>query len=193
MKKTRTLTGTSAFAVVLLVSLNSPLYSAPPDWANAAKPMWEITGSNWIEYAPNPRFAIFNLGNTDESDDVVLDKETKLVWTRIAGTNERTWYNATTDCIGMYAGGRMGWRLPTVEELLSLAVPSGSGITLPAGHPFTISSTGQPSYWSSTTDPNNSNAAYPICFSTGCLYESIKTDDVNKVWCVRGGFGHDGY
>ena len=196
MKKTRTFTVVPAFAVVLCVCLASPLYSAPPDWANSGKPMWEITGASWIEHPSNPRFAIYNLGTMVESDDVVLDKETRLVWTRMAGTTSRNWYEATYDCYGKYAGGRMGWRLPANEELLSLAVrpDGGTGITLPTGHPFTLSSEGQPSYWTSTTIAEYPNAAYTLCFSTaGCLVEAVKETGSNYVWCVRGGSGHDGY
>ena len=142
------------------------------------------------------RFAVYDAGTAaDELDDVVLDKETGLVWKKIPGTTLKNWYNATYDCINEDAGGRMGWRQPTVEELLSLRdVKTG----LPNGHPFSILDKPgtQPSYWSSTTDILNSNAAYPVCFvdaETGCFYEALKINAYNYVWFVRGGQRYDPY
>lgn len=50
-------------------------------------PIWQITQDgnapfsvNWVDHAPNPRFAIYDPGTPgDETDDLVLDKETGLV------------------------------------------------------------------------------------------------------------------
>lgn len=168
-------------------------------------PNWQITKAGtdksvkWVD-ADNPRFATYDPGTpADESDDVVFDKETRLVWMKIPGITLKTWYSATYDCINVDAGDRMGWRLPTIEELQSLWDPigDGSGLSLPSGHPFSIIDDPgtQPSYWTSTSDIQNpAVAAYPICVSTGgCLYEAIKTNAFNYTWCVRGGYGYDAY
>ena len=47
-------------------------------------PMWgHNRGTLGKIHKPNPRFAIYNPGNTkDMKDDVVFDKETGLVWER---------------------------------------------------------------------------------------------------------------
>jgi hypothetical protein len=162
-----------------------------------AEPIWQIFKNGkdkpvkWVD-AENQRFAVYdNDTPTTESDDVVLDKETGLIWDKIPGTELKNWYDANYLCIGEDAGGRMGWRLPTVEELLSLRAGTG----LPNGHPFSIidDSGAQPSYWSSTTDIQNANAAYPVCFAAGCLYEALKANAYNYVWCVRGGYGYNSY
>ena len=200
MKKAMILTLSSVLAVTFFFTLVSV---TPAEAEKETKtPIWQIfeegkaKSVKWVD-ADNPRFAVYDAGTpADESDDVVLDKETKLVWKKIAGTTLRNWYDATYDCIGEDAGGRMGWRLPTVEELLSLAVRSFLGLSLPIGHPFIIIDDPgtQPSYWSSTTDINNPDAAYPVCFAgLPCIYESLKINPYNYVWCVRGGHGYDAY
>ena len=39
----------------------------------------------WVDHKLNPRFAIYDLGTpADEGDDLVLDKEKGLIWTRNA-------------------------------------------------------------------------------------------------------------
>jgi hypothetical protein len=200
MKKKKTF---GAILVLVLTFCLLLVYVSPADAGDGTKkPIWQIFKDgkakpvNWVN-ADNARFAVYDAGTTsDESDDVVLDKETNLVWKKIPGTTLKDWVDATYVCINEDAGGRMGWRQPTVEELMSLAVPTGvDGLSLPDGHPFSlIDEDGtQPSYWSSTTAIDNPNAAYPVCFAEGCLYNAIKSMAYNYVWCVRGGYGYDAY
>jgi len=197
MKKTMRLAVISALAVVLSVALVSLLHSAPPDWANpGAKPLWEITEANWVDHTPNTRFAIYDPG-TGASDVVVLDKETQLVWMMEPDTLSKDWSTAVQHCVYMEAGGRMGWRLPTIEELLSLK--DASGQSLPPDHPFIL---GDPPttrwFWSSTTYTTFSDRAHQFCFPPpgyGCILVSypVKDEIDARAWCVRGGYGHDAY
>ena len=79
-------------------------------------------------------------------DEAVLDRETQLVWERAPQDPSPgfrgTFAQAVADCYARIAGGRMGWRLPTVEELTSLLVetptrnPQVIRAALPHGHPF---------------------------------------------------------
>ena len=112
----------------------------------AAIPTWKITqdGTNlsvdWVD-ATNPRFAVYDCGIPGVlSDDIVLDKETGLVWARqTTQVGDHDWEQATLCSRVATLGNRKGWRLPTVEELSSLLDMSGpgtDGTMLPEGHPF---------------------------------------------------------
>ena len=171
MDKTRKITIILTLAVAFCFVLVSLVKADPNDpvtkgWANrnlvnknrAAKiPIWQITREgtsksvDWVDHTSNPRFAIYDHGTPeDNSDDLVLDKETGLIWARnayLTGTT-LTWGDALNYCRGLTLGDRMGWRLPTVEELSSLVDPSRTAPALPTGHPFINV---MYHYWSSST------------------------------------------
>jgi hypothetical protein len=117
----------------------------------------------------------------------VLDKETGLVWERDPVDATADWANAVLDCTLVETGGRLGWRLPRIEELQSVLDTNGNP---PAAHPFTLPS-GQ--YWSATTTATNagpnSAAAYGVQLGAG-LASAVKTLPFRR-WCVRGGAGID--
>lgn len=119
--------------------------------------------------------------------DAVLDWETGLVWEKSPDTTMRTWAEAITYAYNKTVGGRKGWRLPTIEELASLVDTTKSNPALPSGHPFTNA---QSSYWSSTTDVDNTSVAWLVNFYDGNVYYYGKSLNL-YVWCVRGGHGHD--
>ena len=126
--------------------------------------------------------------------DAVLDKETGLVWEKGPSPDAYTWSGAYAVCMNLQSGGRMGWRLPTIEQLASLVDPSVSppGPTLPAGHPF--SNVQQSYYWSAKTFPVGSpvetpvavSYAYDVNFRYGFVTLDLK-DRTYHAWCVRGG------
>ena len=54
----------------------------------------------------------------------VLDRETGLVWELNTDVNvTHTWDGAVMHCYGATIGGRKGWRLPTISELMTLVEP----------------------------------------------------------------------
>jgi hypothetical protein len=131
------------------------------------------------------------------NDEAVLDKETGLVWEKSPVETHMTWYVAVEYCTKKELGGRLGWRLPTVEELASLIDSSQSDPALPPGNPFVNV---QDFYYTMTTYLDGgsviSNYAYAVGFrGEGNIGPSIPPGKniMLNVWCVRGGHGYDGF
>jgi len=141
--------------------------------------------TNWDKKIPDAsRFKLVLDG------EAVLDRETGLVWERSPGTEVMSWYTASYLCYQKRLGQRMGWRLPTVEELTSLLDLSNSSPALNPSHPFINVQSGF--YWSLTTSASVSSNAWIV----SVYYGSIDVHDKNNSryqWCVRGGYGHDAY
>lgn len=120
----------------------------------------------------------------------VLDNETCLVWQRSPEGLE-TWEHAATECYAAETGGRLGWRLPTVEQLTSLIDPAQSDPALPVGHPFlNVSIEPFGFYWTATTVAGSGDLAWFAQFATGFPGQTFKAAH-NLVWCVRGQQGYD--
>ncbi len=121
----------------------------------------------------------------------VLDKETGLVWEQNSGNHPGSWFSALTYCTERNIGGRRGWHLPTVEQLLSLVDSTQATPPLPVGHPFTIGTT--LIYWTSTTIQASYYPSVQQAWAVEFLYSGgpISGTDVwyqyYDVWCVRGG------
>jgi hypothetical protein len=148
---------------------NGPYYASP----------------SWDQKIPTAqRFVVLsNWGN-----EAVLDRETGLVWQRTPTTQQLPLLFQVLDCYSDTTGGRMGWRLPTPEELLSLADPTQHDPALPAGNPFQLGTTR--SFWTvSTVFPPTRTDAGPglvVGFTDGDV-GSTGTDQSFGRWCVRGG------
>jgi len=121
----------------------------------------------------------------------VLDNETGLVWQQSPSTSTFKWLNAQNHCNRLIIDGRLGWRLPTLQELASLVDPTQQFVSIPNGNPFSnVQGSG---YWSATTDAGNTANAWHVDFSN--LFGGVHSDDKGTfnffVWCVRGGQGVD--
>jgi hypothetical protein len=120
----------------------------------------------------------------------VRDNETGLVWER-SPHDQRDWEDAVRTCWQRKVGDRMGWRLPTVEQLASLVDPNAQQPALPPGHPFVNIQTGNfltTAYWSSTTDVRTAflpDQAWEVRFANGSTGDSGKQVQL-FMWCVRG-------
>jgi hypothetical protein len=121
------------------------------------------------------------------NNEAVFDRKTALVWERSATKRFANWEGAQKYCENLAVGNHKGWRLPTIQELISLVDPSvpSPGPTLPPGHPFSIKST---FYWSATTDFRDDAKAWGVGFDIGGVGSGGKTT-IDYVWCVRDGEG----
>jgi len=136
-------------------------------------PIWRFLGDGsdrsiqWIDHPANPRFAVHTPPGGQPTptglQDLVLDKETGLVWARNANLpGSQNWLNANTLCRGLALSNRLGWRLPTVEVLSSLVDPLQTPLALPPGHPFlnVRYGSGIPAYWTASNAENPAGAAW---------------------------------
>jgi hypothetical protein len=151
---------------------------------------------------PNPRF-------TDNSNGTVTDNLTGLIWTENADCYAplKNWqgaltyanavhpgYSGTEGNCGINDGSSAGdWRLPNIDELLSLVDREYSGPALSnaegtgqAGITGTVAFTGSfdDCHWTSTTYVSNKSHAWKVVMNTG---ESSSYSKVSgcRVWLVR--------
>lgn len=124
-------------------------------------------------------------------DEAVLDRETGLVWERSPDHSVmHNWMMAAQYCYGRTIGGRKGWRLPTVEELLSLVDPTQNNPALPSGHPFIGVTTYD--YMTATTVVSNTGPPQNLTVTIGIgngHWDHENKQQEGFVWCVRGGQG----
>jgi hypothetical protein len=126
------------------------------------------------------------------SGDGVLDKETGLIWERFPSTSTVIFLSGRDRCVGLTTGERLGWRLPTLQELASLVDPTVPlpGPRLPSGHPF--SGVQSQPYWTANSAVESPGYEWLVNFGGGNTVgqQSILAYSFN-VWCVRGGQGVD--
>jgi len=165
--------------------------AAGPYYAN---PSWDQK-LDCTATANCPRFIVLS----NWASAAVLDRETGLVWEKSPSATRETWLIAQRECNQKAVGNRLGWRLPTVQELASLIDPSlavfpplpSSPIPLPNGHPF--ANIQKFFYWSANiaiVDPPSPDSAWVVGLDDGRPVSAGKTGTGN-FWCVRGGQGVD--
>lgn len=157
----------------------SPAQAASGVGPYLAEPAWDR------KITPASRFLVL----TNWNREAVLDKETGLVWEKAPGAGDVIW--SAANCNNKTVGGRAGWRLPSIPELMSLVDFSAvSDIKIPGGHPFTISP-GHERFWSREPDLNDPTHAFAVIFGGNAPAEGAGTQPKNSgstgVWCVRGG------
>ena len=177
--------------ILLIISA----FVCPDAFAQQAKPVPipAIQPPAWYQTLPSgQRFAMVMDGQA------VLDRETGLVWEKSPSMDTTNWLGAQSYCIYLTTGGRLGWRLPTIQELASLVDLSVSAPALPSGHPFTNVQADNltDNYWSATTIALVTTYAWGVNFYLGIVADfngpgDLSKDGHNYVWCVRGGQGLD--
>jgi hypothetical protein len=120
----------------------------------------------------------------------ILDQETQLVWERAPDTILYTFSSADpARCVSKKIGGRLGWRLPTRVELMSLLVKNVStSVKLPGSHPFVGLVPGP--YW--TNDglakelSEGEFAKAVVNIGVPSVSYVHATVALARAWCVRG-------
>ena len=118
------------------------------------------------------------------STEVVRDSKTNLEWQNQAlnKTETKSWQKAIDYCEGLILDGKNDWRLPNINELLSLA---DYEIGIPAIVTTLKDTTGDDKgYWSTTTYWSESTAFY-LLFNGGVTQVKSKSFDDFYVRCVR--------
>jgi hypothetical protein len=170
--------GSLAFAVGAAATAGTTAagpYYAMPSWDQQLPASTRfVVLSNWID------------SNFPSGGAAVLDRETGLVWERSPTTTTFDWFLAQDRCNSLGLGNRMGWRLPTLQELASLmdkTVPP-PGPTLPTGHPF--QNVQQGPYWTATI---LSTPFVAVGFFEDAEVFGATNNNSFVVWCVRGAQG----
>jgi len=159
----------------------------PPTWS---RKLDSTNGSTlpFLQGCGSSRFeCIWFEGSPISIPQAVLDKETGLVWVRNAqALTPGTWFDAMFLAHDTFVAERKGWRLPTVEEILTLIDETAPvSPKLPVGHPF-VNTTPPVLYWTSTTWERESSDAYYIDM-LGNVYSGSKDGFSYHIWLVRGG------
>jgi hypothetical protein len=116
---------------------------------------------------------------TVKDDEVISDESTKLIWS-VPEFYPKSWKYALVYCRDLNYGGSSSWRVPNINELLSLVdISERKPASLFPDLPFE-------KFWSSTTDSSYySQFAVAVNFENGEVSGEVKTDD-NFVICVTG-------
>lgn len=121
------------------------------------------------------------VGRYQISNGTVYDTRTKLTWQQaVQGISPAkiTWANAKTYCATLSLAGMVGWRLPTIKELLSIVDQSLRG---PSIDPNAFPSTPSGYFMSSSVDSYGS--VLLLHFATGLLGSGGEDNAVFR--CVR--------
>ena len=142
---------------------------------------------SWDQQLPaSTRFVVLsNWGGA-----AVLDRESGLVWERSPSTPPDDWNSALYLCSNLKTGNRMGWKLPTIQELTSLVEPGTTG-GLPVGHPF-MNVVNNSIFWSATANAADGSSARGFFFiSDFSFVVTFAKFQQLSIWCVRSGQGVD--
>jgi hypothetical protein len=114
------------------------------------------------------------------ASDIVVDNDTGLMWQDSSTIVEKDWQGAKEYCNNLSLGGYDDWRLPHIDELVSITDKNRYN---PAIKDI-FNNTKNDWYWSNTQVKSNSSLAWVVSFSSGRVSWSYKSN-ANYVRCVR--------
>jgi len=124
------------------------------------------------------------LGHTEMSRDdngILTDLDTNLEWDDTPNKIRRTWDDAIKYCTDLKLGDHNDWRLPNINELMSVAnyTPEDR-----VWHESFMENTVANLYWTSTTVHKSPRDAWAINFKTGRTDNTAKSH-AYRLRCVR--------
>ena len=127
-----------------------------------------------------------DISYTDNLNGTITDNVTNLVWQDNNESNSidfaYRWNDAVSYCENLELGGYDDWRLPSVDELLTI---SDKGRYKPSINPI-FNYVANSTYWSSDSYENNTSYAWIVGFEYGQTTQwGLKTNR-DYIRCVRG-------
>ncbi len=113
--------------------------------------------------------------------NIVVDSETGLIWQDSRTIVKKNWSGAKGYCKNLSLGGYDNWRLPHIDELISIVDTKRKSPAIKKIFKNTQSSW----YWSSTEYKGHSSKAWYVYFRNGFDYYGNKSDE-GYVRCVVG-------
>lgn len=109
---------------------------------------------------------------TDNGNGTITDNATGLIWQKTSSTTNMNWWVAIDYCNSLSLAGRT-WRLPNINELISVVVPT-------ADFPY------NGEFWSSTTSYLFSQPINSMHISAGNVRSIDKHAAIPYAKCVSG-------
>ena len=133
----------------------------------------------WGDELPIGTFSIETVGIGENTVEIVADSTTGLMWQK-SYEKEKTWEEALSYCETLTDGGFTDWRLPNLNEIISLSnFDESEPATAFPGMPDNAY------FWSSTTSVAGSSSAFALHSSYGTLVYAAKSSAAYNVRCVR--------
>ena len=123
-----------------------------------------------------------------EPHQIIRDSTTGLQWQDNSDVEAvgHNWTEAIKYCENsVNLGGYTDWRLPNINELLSIVDYTRHDPSVNMDEFMNISST--PHYWSSTTTAGFTSDMWVVSFTIGYMASADKSSDMYYTRCVRGG------
>ena len=137
-----------------------------------------VRGASWLSF--DYEFTLQDKGTDSTADDTVVESRTGLIWDR-RETTTRTWQDALAYCENLNHDGKTDWRLPSLNELLTLV--DYEKASLPRVNPAFDGALASP-YWTSATLGRDASRAFMLHFGTTRYEFARKTNSFN-IRCAR--------
>ncbi len=118
----------------------------------------------------------------DRAKEVVIDSKTHLMWqdNSDAKTVKKNWQGAKGYCQNLSFAGYHDWRLPDINELLSITDYTHTLLPIRSGFENVVAR----DYWSASSDVDVSYVALGVSFAYG-IYGTGNKRNSSYVRCVR--------